>query len=93
MKANFGNAKLSIAPGVPAGSALLLENKPNDSSAVAELLTIPEVAQLLKVSVPTVRRLLDQRTISFLKVGGSVRFTRDDVLSYLARHRVESVGE
>jgi excisionase family DNA binding protein len=56
-----------------------------------ELLTIPEVAEFLKISVPSVRRLQQRRLIPFFKVGGSVRFTRSDILSYLEKKRVESI--
>ena len=57
-----------------------------------ELLTIPEVADLLRVSVPTVRRLQEQRRIPFTKIGGSVRFIRGDVVAYVQQERVESIG-
>jgi excisionase family DNA binding protein len=55
-----------------------------------ELLTIAEVAELLRISVPSVRRL-QRRRIPFIKIGGSVRFTKDDIMSYLAKQRVEAV--
>jgi excisionase family DNA binding protein len=54
-----------------------------------ELLTIAEVAALLKISMTSVRRLQQQRHIPFIKVGGSVRFTKKDLLSYLEKGRVE----
>jgi excisionase family DNA binding protein len=56
-----------------------------------ELLTIAEVATLLKISKVGVRRLQQQRRIPFLKVGGSVRFIKNDVLSYLERARIGSI--
>jgi excisionase family DNA binding protein len=62
-----------------------------DFDPTVELLTIPEVAELLKISVPTVRRLQQRRLIPFFKVGGSIRFTRGDVLSYLMTNRVEVI--
>jgi len=62
-----------------------------NSNSPIELLTIAQVAELLKISATGVRRLQQGRHISFLKVGGSVRFTRDDILAYLERRRVESV--
>lgn len=64
-----------------------------DSIPAFELLTIPEVAGLLRVSVPTVRRLQEQRRIPFIKIGGSVRFTKSDVVSYVEQERVESIGK
>jgi len=62
-----------------------------DFDPTVELLTIPEVAELLKISVPTVRRLQQRRLIPFFKVGGSIRLTRGDVLSYLMTNRVEAI--
>jgi len=64
-----------------------------DADPFAGLLTIPEVAGILKVSVPTVRRLQQQRKIPFVKVGGSIRFARSDVAAYVAARRVRSIGE
>jgi excisionase family DNA binding protein len=65
---------------------------PTDTGRVIELLTISEVAELLRISATGVRRLQRQRCIPFFKVGGSVRFAKGDVLSYLVEHRIEAVG-
>jgi excisionase family DNA binding protein len=65
---------------------------PVDTNSAIELLTIPEVAKYLKVSVSTVRRLQDRRQLPFIKVGGSVRFTKSDIVAYLETLRVESIG-
>lgn len=56
-----------------------------------ELLTIKEVADLLKVSVASIRRLQQGRKIPFIKVGGSVRFSKTDIEDYLKRIRVEPI--
>jgi excisionase family DNA binding protein len=64
----------------------------SDSISALELLTIEEVAKLLKISMSSVRRLQQQRRIPFIKVGGSVRFAKDDLVSYVERERVESIG-
>jgi excisionase family DNA binding protein len=62
-----------------------------DSDRSVELLTIIEVAELLTISVSGVRRLQQARHLPFIKVGGSVRFSKSDVLSYLEKRRVESI--
>lgn len=62
-----------------------------DSSSAIELLTLSEVAELLKVSDSSVRRLLHGRRIPFLKVGGSIRLSKEDLHSYLQSQRVESI--
>jgi hypothetical protein len=36
--------------------------------------------------------LQQRRRISFIKLGCSIRFTRQDLTSYLQRNRVEAVG-
>jgi len=62
-----------------------------DSSETVGLLTIAEVAEMFKISASGVRRLQQARHLPFIKVGGSVRFTRSDIVSYLAKQRVESI--
>ena len=61
------------------------------ADSAVELLTTPEVAELLKISVAGVRRLQQGRHIPFHKVGGSIRFAKGDLVSYLEKHRVESI--
>jgi excisionase family DNA binding protein len=68
-------------------------NMLSDSIPTLELLTIHEVARLLKISVSSVRRLQQRRRIPFVKVGGSIRFIKSDLLSYVDRERVESIGK
>ena len=65
---------------------------PINSSAIAALLTIPEVAELLRISVPSVRRLQQLRLIPFFKVGNGIRFIRNDIMTYLEKNRVEAIG-
>lgn len=64
---------------------------PIDTTTV-ELLTVAEVAKLLRISLTSVRRLQQGRHIPFLKVGGSVRFAKADLVSYLEKMRVEAIG-
>ena len=63
-----------------------------DSYPTLELLTLNEVAKLFKISVPSVRRLQQRRRIPFIKIGGSVRFEKSDLIAYVERGRVESIG-
>jgi len=65
---------------------------PVEISTALELLTIPEVARLLRISVPSVRRLQQQRLIPFFKVGARIRFERSDIVTYLQKRRVHSTG-
>jgi excisionase family DNA binding protein len=62
-----------------------------NSDPAIQLLTIAEVAELLKVSVSGVRRLQQARRLPFIKVGGSVRFLKSDIASYLEKRRVDSI--
>lgn len=57
-----------------------------------ELLTIKEVAELLRVSPQSVRRLQQGRHLPFIKVGGSVRFDKNDIINFLKKQRVEAIN-
>lgn len=61
-----------------------------ESDTAAEPLTIPDVARLLKISNPSVRRLQQQRQIPF---GGRIRFARTDIVAYLQKQRVHSIDQ
>jgi len=56
-----------------------------------EILTIKEVAELLKISQSSVRRLQSDRYIPFMKIGGSVRFSKSDIIDYLKKRRVDAI--
>ena len=72
---------------------LLFKNKMSiDSYQIPQMLTPDELADFLKVSKAGVYRLIKKRKITFHKVGRSLRFDRNDVMSYLQKNRVESIG-
>jgi excisionase family DNA binding protein len=56
-----------------------------------ELLTVKEVAVLLRLSVPGVRELQARRHLPFIKVGGAVRFDKRDIIEYLKRRKVDAM--
>ena len=62
-----------------------------DSTKELELLTLGEVAGLLKIAVPTLRRLQQQHKIPSVKVGGSIRFLKSDLAAYIRKMRVEVI--
>jgi excisionase family DNA binding protein len=53
----------------------------------SELLTVPEVAKLLKLSVTFVWREVRAGTLPTIRLGRSVRVTRADLDSYLESKR------
>ena len=55
------------------------------------LLDIPTLADHLGVSERFVRRLVDERRITFHKVGKFVRFRPEEVNQWVARCRVDAV--
>ncbi len=57
------------------------------------LLTTDEVAELLRLDVVTVRRLVARSELAAYKVAGEFRFQKKDVEEYLARQRLPSQGE
>jgi excisionase family DNA binding protein len=68
-----------------------LKNMSADFDPTIELLTVADVAEILNVSVSSVRRLQQRRMIPFFKIGGGVRFARSDIRSYLAKRRIETI--
>ena len=64
----------------------------HEQNPTIELLTIKDVAELLKVSQTSVRRLQQGRHLPFFKVGGSVRFAKIDIFEYLKKERVEAIS-
>lgn len=67
-------------------------SKSNDINAELGLLTIKDVATMLKISVTSARRLQQGRRIPFIKVGGSIRFVKEDVIEFLKKNRIEVIG-
>lgn len=55
------------------------------AGALDDLVDITGIAELLDVSVPTIRRMIDRDEIPFLKFGRSYRFVPSDVISSLRR--------
>lgn len=48
-----------------------------------EILTLPEVAQLLKVAEKTIYTMAQRRTLPAFKVGGQWRFRREDLNKWI----------
>lgn len=57
------------------------------------LLTTDEVAEWLAVHPMTIRRLVDERRISAIRVGHSWRFQRSAIEAYLDRNKREANNE
>lgn len=57
-----------------------------------EILTLPEVAQLLKVADKTVYTMAQRGALPAFKVGGQWRFKRDDIDAWIERQKLEAKG-
>lgn len=55
---------------------------------MSEILTVREVAEYLKLTERTVWRRVVDGTFPAIKIGGAVRFSRDDIDAALARARI-----
>ena len=55
------------------------------ASSMEELLTIEEVSRILKVSVQTVRRMIDEGELKAIKIRGQWRVKREDLQDYIDR--------
>jgi excisionase family DNA binding protein len=61
-------------------------SKPN-STVVAPLLAIPDVAALLKVSTKTIRRWIKDGKMHVHLIGRQIRIAEDDLQLFLVKHR------
>ena len=50
------------------------------------LLTIDDVAGLLKISKSTLYRWVNKREIPFVKLGGKLRFNEDEIKTFVLRN-------
>ena len=60
----------------------------DDPATSIEVLTVAEVAHLLRVSQRTVQRLVASERIPFMRVGRSVRFRQPSLVAWLASAEV-----
>lgn len=51
-----------------------------------------ELKDILGISLPSVYRLINNRKIPAFKVGGSLRFLKEDVIEYLNSHRIDQLN-
>ena len=69
------------------------ENDASGKSKLPKLLTVNEVAVYFKVSRATVYRMIETRLIPFYKVSRQIRFSEDDMASYLESQRIKPKNE
>ncbi len=58
-----------------------------------KLLTLDEVAELLRISKTSVYRIVERRAVRFYRVSGLLRFDHADIEAFLGAGRVEPVGD
>lgn len=64
-----------------------------DSDMTTELLTPDELASWLKIpKKPGIYDLVAKREIPYRKIGGRLRFVKQEIFDYLESCRVESIG-
>lgn len=54
-----------------------------------EYLTTAEAAEILRVSERLVRKLCDERKITYMKIGRNIKIERSDLEDYLNSIRIE----
>ena len=60
-----------------------------EANIMPKYLTVEEVADILRVSPRTVRRLCTDHKLSFYYVGSQIRILNDDLQNYLSKQRKE----
>lgn len=64
----------------------------NSPTPLPELLKVSQVCEALKLSQPSVYRLLESGQIPYVKMGRTRRVKREDVLAYVERCTVRRNG-
>lgn len=54
-----------------------------DVSNEPQLYTLKEVANILRVSSGTIRRWSESGKLPYLKIEGSIRYRRDDIVAFI----------
>ena len=78
----------------PAGAAPPPEQQPSTPEAPPrddDLLTVVDVAKLLRLKTAGVYALVEARRIPSIKISNRVRFLRDDVMKWIAKNRRREV--
>lgn len=63
----------------------------NNISTTNNLITPEEAASLLRMSKPSVYRLIGKRKIPFYKISGSLRFKTSEIEKYINDARIDSI--
>jgi len=53
---------------------------------LSNLLTVDDVARLLKCSTRTVHKFKEKGILKFMKIGGLLRFRKEDVNAFILQH-------
>jgi excisionase family DNA binding protein len=64
-----------------------------NSKILPEFIEPTALSELLGISLSSVYRLVERRRVPFYKIGGSLRFAKDDVLKYLEDSRNSTLQE
>ena len=72
---------------------IVVKDLRSNLASLPTLLTTEEVIALLRISKNTLYRLIEARAISFHKTSASLRFFREDVITYIENGRVEVMDD
>lgn len=56
-------------------------------------LTPDELAKFLNISRSSIYRLIENRMIAFYKIGGSLRFRKEDIEGYLEKSKIKPIDK
>lgn len=62
-----------------------------DNVIEKKFLSPNELAKLVNVSKCSIYRLVEKRQIPFYKIGGSLRFKKEDIINYLEMSHIKSM--
>ncbi len=64
-----------------------MSTKPNSN----KLLSVNDLIEYFNISKATAYRLINSRKITFYKIGGCIRFDKQDILDYLEKNKINPI--
>ena len=68
------------------------EEQARQAAREKEVFDVPALAAYLRVSVPTVRKWVSNRTIPFHKIGGLIRFEKTEIEDWFDSTKVDHIS-
>ena len=85
--------KMDECPKLSIARSLTIKMSAESTNKIPNFLSLKELALYFSISERATRRLVDSRRIAFYKIGGCLRFKREDVFNFLENNRIDQLTQ